>query len=395
MSKKLSPHDEPNIQYLEPREHVRMRPGMYVGGVDARALQTYLMETINHVVDEVLAGRITELELTLRRDNFVHIRDNGPGTILEFPSNDAPPTFANMLEHSIHRIGRADRERYKYLASGVATLTPSNALSAALNIEVAAQGAVWRQSYREGAPQGPVERVRDLAADEATGMTLMLTPDHTIFERNDIDFAWLADRAEELAWLLPELTVTVHDERVEPRVTRTFDMRSDPGGYLAHLNRDHTTLHPPLVGSQIFRVPGFRDQWLEARVEVALQYIESDDTIEHSYLNTNRHAGGLHWLGLRSALADAINRSYLSFSDDLHDAPPFSAAEVAPGLTAIISLYHPHPTMESARRQDLIDPAVYGMVAGVVFETATRYDLKDDIRDPILAKCVANREQRR
>src|SRR5688572_30824076 len=72
-------YTEEDVQQLEPMEHIRLRPGMYVGGTDVRALHHLIYEVVDNAVDEALAGRCDTIVVTLHDDNVVSVDDNGVG----------------------------------------------------------------------------------------------------------------------------------------------------------------------------------------------------------------------------------------------------------------------------------------------------------------------------
>ena len=74
-----SVYNASNIQKLEPREHIRRRPGMYVGGTDARALHHLIYEVVDNSIDEALAGRCDKISVILHKDGSTTIKDNGVG----------------------------------------------------------------------------------------------------------------------------------------------------------------------------------------------------------------------------------------------------------------------------------------------------------------------------
>ena len=72
-------YDASAIEVLEGLEPVRRRPGMYIGGTDARALHHLAAEVIDNAMDEAVAGFATRIEVTLEQGNRLTVFDNGRG----------------------------------------------------------------------------------------------------------------------------------------------------------------------------------------------------------------------------------------------------------------------------------------------------------------------------
>src|SRR6058998_615873 len=72
-------YDASAIEVLEGLEPVRRRPGMYIGGTDARALHHLAAEVIDNSMDEAVAGFANRIEVTLDPGNRLTIADNGRG----------------------------------------------------------------------------------------------------------------------------------------------------------------------------------------------------------------------------------------------------------------------------------------------------------------------------
>ncbi|MFM7694773.1 MAG: ATP-binding protein, partial [Actinomycetota bacterium] len=68
-----------DIRVLEGLEPVRVRPGMYVGGTNTRALHHLLWEVVDNAVDEALAGRCSTVRVELTDDEVVTVTDDGRG----------------------------------------------------------------------------------------------------------------------------------------------------------------------------------------------------------------------------------------------------------------------------------------------------------------------------
>jgi topoisomerase-4 subunit B len=72
-------YDASAIEVLEGLEPVRRRPGMYIGGTDARALHHLAAEVIDNSMDEAVAGHASRIEVTLEAGNRLTVTDNGRG----------------------------------------------------------------------------------------------------------------------------------------------------------------------------------------------------------------------------------------------------------------------------------------------------------------------------
>jgi DNA gyrase subunit B len=102
-------YDEQNIPKLDSLAHIRLRPGMYIGGIDERALHHLVYETVDNAVDEYLAGRCDHIWITLRDDNEVVIRDNGTG----IPVHMMEESQLSWLEIFMTKVGFINGKLYQ------------------------------------------------------------------------------------------------------------------------------------------------------------------------------------------------------------------------------------------------------------------------------------------
>src|SRR5262245_999531 len=64
-----------DIEVLEGLEPVRKRPGMYIGGVDERALHHLFAEVLDNSMDEAVAGFADRIEVELEADGTLRVTD--------------------------------------------------------------------------------------------------------------------------------------------------------------------------------------------------------------------------------------------------------------------------------------------------------------------------------
>jgi DNA gyrase subunit B len=396
----LSPsgqYTEESIKYLDPMQHIRLRPGMYVGGTDIRALHHLIHEVVDNSIDEALAGRCDHIMITLHDGDSVTVTDNGVG----IPVGLHKDTGKSALEVVMTKVGaggKFDNNAYKVSGGlhGVG-LSAVNALSAELTAEIYRNGFLWRQSYNAGVPASEVEKVRKLEADEPTGTRITFTPDFTVLDYNEFNFNTLAQRFREMAFVTRRVSITLRDEREKPiprEVTYYFE-----GGlrtFVNHLNRNRKPLHDPVYGEREIEITPEGKEPFTIAVEVAFQYTDSSTVTELAFANTIcTPDGGSHLTGLRSAITSAVNR-YARKANILKEKEAnFSGNDTMEGLTAIVSIKHPNPQFESQTKVKLLNPEVQGAVSQVVSEAFAEFlELNPREARRIVEKCMTSKRAR-
>src|ERR1700693_5294709 len=169
-----------DIEVLEGLDPVRRRPGMYIGGTDETALHHLASELLDNAMDEAVAGHASFIEVTLEPDNWLTVLDNGRGIPV-----DPHPKFKNLsalevILTTLHSGGKFGGKVYA-TSGGLHGVGSSvvNALSAVMQVEVARDRILWKQSYARGKPTsklinaGPVHNRR--------GTSIRFKPDPTVF----------------------------------------------------------------------------------------------------------------------------------------------------------------------------------------------------------------------
>lgn len=379
-----------SIQALEGIEHVRKRPGMYVGGTDIKALHHLVYEVVDNAVDEALAGFCTHINITIHTDSSVSVEDNGRGIPIGLhpTKKDANGNFMETLDVVMTVIGAGGKfggGGYK-VSGGLHGVGVSavNALSEWMTTDVKREGNWWRQTYKRGVPQGAIQLIGKIKDETGTKQTFKF--DKTIFtEEIDFRFDTLVQRFREMAFVTRGVTIRFLDERNDRQMT--FYFQGGLTSFVRYLDRNRENLHPVVhVEKEIENIG----------IEVAIQYTDAYTESVYSFANTiNTIDGGTHMTGLRSALTRVIN-DYARKNSLLKDSDPnFTGDDTREGLTAIVSIKHPDPQFESQTKVKLMNPEVQTYTTQVVGETfGTFLEENPQAARAIVQKCLTSSRAR-
>ncbi|MBN2303204.1 MAG: DNA topoisomerase (ATP-hydrolyzing) subunit B [Anaerolineae bacterium] len=395
----MSRQTEDNIRILEGLEAVRMRPGMYVGGTDVRALHHLIYEAVDNAIDEALAGRCDRIQVTLNADGSVSVADNGGGIPVGIHKQTGLSTLEVVMTR-LHAGGKFDESAYKVSGGlhGVG-ISATNALSDWMIAEVWRDGKVYRQRYQRGITQTEVEFVRDMEPDEPTGTRQTFKPDPTIMEVTEFSFTTLVQRFREMAFVTRGVTITLRDDRVKPIPREmTFYFEGGLRSFVRYLNRNRKPIHDPVYAEREVEIE-FEENGHKpytVGVEIGFQYTNASTTTELYFANTiHTPDGGSHQAGLRAAITRTINL-YARKAGLLKEKDPnFSSNDTLEGLTAIVSVKHPNPQFESQTKVKLMNPEVQGAVSQVTSDAFAEY-LEVNARDAkrIVEQCMTSMRAR-
>ncbi|MEY9952119.1 DNA topoisomerase (ATP-hydrolyzing) subunit B [Leifsonia sp. EB34] len=364
------------IQILEGLEAVRKRPGMYIGSTGPRGLHHLVYEIVDNSVDEALAGHADNIEVTILPDGAVRVDDNGRGIPVDEHPVEKKSTVEVVLT-ILHAGGKFGGGGYA-VSGGLHGVGSSvvNALSSRLDVEVHRQGYAWRQSYRDGVPQAPLEQGEK---SDRTGTIITFWPSPVTFETVVFDYDTLRTRFQQMAFLNKGLRISLRDERapeVEPvegeveEEAQVFAPRSDVflyerglTDYVHYLNaaKKAEVVHDEIISFES------EDNDRKIALEVAMQWTTSYNESVFTYANTiNTHEGGTHEEGFRAALTTLVNR-YAREKNILKERDDnLSGEDVREGLTAVISVKLSEPQFEGQTKTKLGNTEAKAFVQKVV-----------------------------
>src|SRR6185295_13074008 len=173
------------ISVLEGLEPVRKRPGMYIGNTAEAGLHHLIWEVVDNGIDEAMAGFAKIVEVTLREDGSVTVRDDGRGIPVEIHKQTKKSSLETVLT-MLHAGGKFGAGGYK-VSGGLHGVGVSvvNALSEWMLAEVRRDGKIYEQEYALGVPQGDL---KSTGKSDKSGTEITFWPDTTIFESVDFNY---------------------------------------------------------------------------------------------------------------------------------------------------------------------------------------------------------------
>ena len=346
-------YDGSQIQVLEGLEAVRKRPGMYIGSTGPRGLHHLVYEIVDNSIDEALAGYCNHIEVTIKKDNILEVNDNGRGIPVDIQPKLGIPavTVVFTVLHAGGKFG-GDNSGYK-VSGGLHGVGASvvNALSEWLEVRVRRDGSEYRQTFKRGVADGPLEKI---GPADTTGTTVRFKADPEMFTETTVyDYDTLLTRLREEAFLNAGVRITLTDERPDPNreepvLKESMCYEGGIRSFVEYLQkkRENEVLHPQVIY--------LKGQIENAQAEVAMQYNDSFSENVHSYVNNiNTIEGGTHLTGFRRALTRTLKK-YAEDSGMLAKLKfDINGDDFREGLTAVVSVKVQEPQFEGQTKTKL------------------------------------------
>lgn len=356
-------YDSSQIQVLEGLEHVRIRPGMYIGSTGFDGLHHLIKEIADNSVDEAIAGYANQIVITLLADGGVRVDDNGRGIPVDIHPKTGKSTLETVLT-VLNAGGKFGGGGYK-VSSGLHGVGSSvvNALSKKMIAEVRKDGKLHHVEFELGKTLG--DGLEVIGQTDGSGTSITFYPDPAIFkETTTFDYEWVSNYARHQAYLTKGILISVRDERSGKREAFYFE-----GGIRSYVRRLNEGKE--VVSDDIFYIEKLMQ---DTMVEVALQYNDTySETIKPFANNVLTPEGGMHVVGFRTALNRVIN-DYARKNNLLKEKEPnLTGDDIKEGLTAVILVKLPDPQFEGQTKNKLGNPEVRSYVDKVVTEYFSYY----------------------
>ena len=341
------------IEVLEGLDPVRHRPGMYIGGTDDRAMHHLVAEILDNSMDEAVAGHADWIEINLIDETNIIISDNGRGIPV-----DPHPKFPNksaleVILTTLHAGGKFSGKAYE-TSGGLHGVGASvvNALSINLDVEVARDRKLYKQTFSKGKPTSLLVTVG--SAPNRRGTSIQFSPDPEIFGdgchfKPAILYKMAKSKAYlfagvEIRWKCSQALLTNNTSSAPSSETICY-----PGGLADYLT-DATR------GRNLMLSSAFTDKTeLEGqKFEWALTWLgPGEDNFFHSYCNTvPTPSGGTHENGFRQAITRGM-RVYGELKGQ-KKASELTAEDILASSAGMLSVFLKDPQFQGQTKDKLV-----------------------------------------
>ncbi len=364
-SKGKADYKAADLQHLSDRDHVRERPGMYIGDTTLRGLHHLVYEVVDNSIDEAMAGFATTVRVTINTDGSVTVEDDGRGIPVDIHEqlSQEMEREVSTLEGVMTVLKFGGKfQKGAYVTSGGlhgVGVTVVNFLSEWANVEVRRDGGVFQQEYERGVPTGQVRRAGN---SDRNGTRTTFKPDPLIFPNTKFEYSVLHKRLQELAFLNSGVRICFKDERNG----ESAEFRFERGiiEFVEYLDRSSDALH-----KEVIYLTGETDG---IGYEIALQYTAELTENVHTYANNiHTHEGGTHLSGFRAALTRCLNN--YGRANNLFKNINVTGEDFREGLTVVISVRVPHPQFEGQTKTKLGNGEVESVIQSVTGDFLTKY----------------------
>ncbi len=309
-------YNEDNIRSLDWKEHIRMRPGMYIGKLGDGAayddgIYILLKEVIDNSIDEYAMGHGKNIDISIR-DKVVKVRDYGRG----IPLGKVIDCVSKM-----NTGGKYDSKAFQKSVglNGVGTKAV-NALSSFFRVQSVRDGELKKAEFERGDLTLDSE-IEKTSLRKGTKMTFV--PDEEVFKQ----YKYRAQHVEKLLWnyafLNTGLTLNFNGEKIHSE-----DGLKD----LLSQNLSNEPLYP------IIHLKG-------DDIEVAITHTQSYGEEYYSFVNGQyTPQGGTHQTEFRTAIVKTIREFYKK---------DYDAADIRSSVVAAVSVRVMEPIFESQTKTKL------------------------------------------
>ena len=333
-------YDESKIQTLSSLEHIRLRPGMYIGRLGSGShpndgIYILLKELIDNSIDEFIMGHGKRIDIRI---------DNGEVSVRDFGRGIPLGKVVDCVS-IINTGAKYNSEVFQFSVglNGVGTKAV-NALSEKFEVVSHREGKAVHASFLNGVLSGnPVQE----STSERDGTRVKFLPDPAIFPKFSFDFSMIRKRLWNYAYLNRGLTLVLNGEK----------FKSERGL--------HDLLHEEVQDTQLYDIIHVQSTHFEFAMTHTDRYGEEN----FSYVNGHyTEDGGSHLSAFREGILKGVNQFFKS---------SFDGPDVRDGIVSAVAVKIQEPIFESQTKNKLGNSDLRSSLMPEVRDAITDYLYKN------------------
>ena len=376
-----------SIKVLKGLEAVRKRPGMYIGDTDdGSGLHHMVFEVVDNSIDEAIVGFCKNISITIHKDNFVTVEDDGRGIPVDIHKGEKK-SAAEVIMTQLHAGGKFDQNSYK-VSGGLHGVGVSvvNALSEKLELTIFRDEKEHSISFKNGKAINPIKIVKKT---KQSGTKIKFLPSKEIFSNIKFSIAILQKKMRELAFLNKGLKINLIDETHAKQ--KVYEHKYDGGvsEFVIFLDQKKSLLENKNEKATFKKPIYLKGEKKGIVVECSFQWNAGFSEEVMAFTNNiHQRDGGTHLLGFRSGLTRIINK-YATEKNLNKNKVTIGGEDIKEGLTAILSVKMPDPKFSSQTKDKLVSSEIRNIVESIVTDKVTVwFDQNPSIVRVILEKVL-------
>ena len=290
-----SSYDSKAIEVLSGLDPVRKRPGMYT---DTSCPNHLVQEVLDNSVDEALSGHCSKIKITLCKDGFIQVTDDGRGMPVDIhPEHKV--SGVELIMCKLHAGAKFSGKEYNFSGGlhgvGVSVV---NALSAELEVKIRRDSKEFQIDFADGEKTKELHQIGEVGVQNS-GTTIRFLPNTSYFESEKIQKKHLKHLLKAKAVLCPGLQIDFIDEKKSEKIRWLYE-----DGLSSYLSE--SSLDVDLLIDESIICSKFSDT---QEVEFAINWSKNPrkELLNETYVNLiPTLQGGSHFNGFKSGLLEAL-----------------------------------------------------------------------------------------
>ena len=381
-----------DFKLLSDREHVRLRPGMYIPNKDY-----CIYELLDNGIDILINSKTShlypkkEIQVQIDKEGVVTVTDSA-GALPTEESDEVPGCSVAELCMSRLKAGTKFEEGVK--SSGLHGVGASciNFLSDWFNVKIYKDGKVYSMGFEKGVIKEKLHVADELQHEDFRMTLIQAYPDPDIWtDKDDYNIPAINDRIKQVCYLNPELTIKVDIDYNDYKINETYNYPEGVKSYVEELTKNKETIHDPWFLAKSIEM----DNNKTCEVSIAFTWTQSysDNVIAftNNVINTNNKSSNL--TGFKRGIAAAIKECFES--EYPKSKTQLTAEDTREGIVAVVSVKVPDPNYIGQGKDYLNMPIIASILYSEVKEFCEdQFDKLPNDKDNILNKVIESNKIR-